>query len=233
MFLELLKSKVLHFWKNKVLHRFSTKFWLLMQLHLFINSVYHRVFWVGRDPNAHPAVDRTATHQLRLSRNPFNLALSTSTDGTSTASLGSLFQCFTCPPSERFPLVSYLPSFSFKQIPLVLSLSACVTSQSCSCSEAPFKYWEAAREVSPEPSLFQAEQVQLHQSFSIGDVLQPSGNLCSPPLDLFQQLHISSTVSENLTEILQAAGSPHIPCNAPLFQLTLLYPPFSSLIQVC
>ena len=52
----------------------------------------HRIIeWlVGRELKAlPPAMGRAASHQLRLPRAPSNLALSTSMDGASTASLGS------------------------------------------------------------------------------------------------------------------------------------------------
>jgi len=47
--------------------------------------------------------------------------------------------------------------------------------------------------VSLEPSLLQAEQPQLSQPFLVGDVFQPSDHLCSPPLDLLQQVHVLDT----------------------------------------
>ena len=45
-------------------------------------------------------------------------------------------------------------------------------------------------EVSPEPSLFQTEQDQLHQLFFTEVVLQAFGYLHGPTLDLLQHLHI-------------------------------------------
>jgi len=45
-------------------------------------------------------------------------------------------------------------------------------------------------EISLEPSLLQAEQVQLPQPVFVGEVLQPSEHLCGPSLDLLLLLHI-------------------------------------------
>ena len=44
--------------------------------------------------------------------------------------------------------------------------------------------------MSPEPSLLQAEEVQIPQPFLTGGVLQPSDPLHGPPLDPLQELHI-------------------------------------------
>lgn len=52
---------------------------------------------------------------------------------------------------------------------------------------------EGCKKVSPEPCLLQNEQAQIPQPLFIGEVLQPSDALCSPPLDPFQQLHATMT----------------------------------------
>ena len=85
---------------------------------------------------------RVATHQIRLPSSPSNLTLSTSRDGASTVSLGSLCQSLTTLWVKDFFLTSNLnlPSSSLKLFPLVLSLSDCVKSRSPCSSEAPFKY---------------------------------------------------------------------------------------------
>ena len=49
---------------------------------------------------------------------------------------------------------------------------------------------EGCNEVFSEPSLLQAEQVQLPQPFFKGKVLQPSDHLCGPPHDLLLQIRI-------------------------------------------
>ena len=49
---------------------------------------------------------------------------------------------------------------------------------------------EGHSEVSSEPSLLQDEELQLPQSFFIGEVLQPSDHPYDPPLNHLQQLLI-------------------------------------------
>ncbi|KAK4827563.1 hypothetical protein QYF61_019187 [Mycteria americana] len=104
----------------------------------------------------------------------------TSRGGASTTSLDDLFQCLTTLIVKNLILISNLnlPTFSLKPLPLVLSPHAL----------APFTCWKAARR-SPR-SLLQAEQPQLSQPVFVGEVLQPSGHLHGPPLDLLQQLHV-------------------------------------------
>jgi len=56
--------------------------------------------WVEKDHNDHrvstpPAMCRVDNHQTRLPRATSSLALNASRDGTSTTSLGNLFQCVT------------------------------------------------------------------------------------------------------------------------------------------
>jgi len=41
-----------------------------------------------------------------------------------------------------------------------------------------------------QPSLLQAEQLQLSQPLLTGEVFQPSDHFCGPPLDLLQQVHV-------------------------------------------
>ncbi|KAK4818441.1 hypothetical protein QYF61_013128 [Mycteria americana] len=71
-----------------------------------------------------------------------------------------------------------LPSFNFKPLPLVL------------WQQALLKVLKGHNKVSLEPSLLQAEQPQLSQTFFIGEVLQPSDHFRGPPLDLLQQVHV-------------------------------------------
>ncbi|XP_068253163.1 ubiquitin-conjugating enzyme E2 W isoform X1 [Nyctibius grandis] len=54
----------------------------------------------------------------------------------------------------------------------------------------PLQILEGCYEVSPEPSLLQAEEPQLSQPVFIGEVLQPFDHHRGPPLDSFQQLHV-------------------------------------------
>ncbi|KAK4816270.1 hypothetical protein QYF61_014342 [Mycteria americana] len=83
-----------------------------------------------------------------------NLALNISREGTSTASLGNLFQCLT---TLTFKTVTPRP---ITTLPDKVSLPI-------------FPVLEGCYKVSPEPSLLQAEQPQLSQPVLIGEVLQP------------------------------------------------------------
>ncbi|NWH64462.1 WIPF1 protein, partial [Geococcyx californianus] len=122
----------------------------------------HRMNWVGRALKYHPvpsALGRDTSHQPRLLRNPSNLALSTSKEGAPTASLGTLCQGLpTHPHCEEFVLnvQSKSSPFQFEAFPphpaLVRSLFLVAPSGTGGHSE-----------VSPEPSLLQAEQPQLSQ----------------------------------------------------------------------
>ena len=105
-----------------------------------------------------PAAGKAATHQLKaggLSRAPSNMTLNVSRDGALTASLGSLCQCLTILWVKNFFPTSNLnfSYFSLKPFSLVLSLSNHVKSQSPSCLQAPFKYWDASMS-SPQSLLF-------------------------------------------------------------------------------
>ncbi|KAK4825745.1 LOW QUALITY PROTEIN: hypothetical protein QYF61_002184 [Mycteria americana] len=95
-------------------------------------------------------------------------------------SLGNLCQCLTTLIVKNFFLKSSLnlPSLSLKPLPLVL------------LQQAPLETLEGCYKVSPQPSLLQAEQPQLSQPVLVGEVLQPSGHFCGPPLDPLQQLHV-------------------------------------------
>jgi len=72
-------------------------------LRLFVirEMLSHRMAWVKKDhsddPVPTPAVCRIANHQTRLPRATSSLALSVSSDGASTTSLGNLFG--VSPPS--------------------------------------------------------------------------------------------------------------------------------------
>jgi len=78
-------------------------------------------------------------YQTRLPRAPSNLAMNTTRDGASAASLGSLLQHLTTPSVKNFLLTSNLnlSSCSLKQFLLVKSWFP-------SCLLTPFKNWKAA-----------------------------------------------------------------------------------------
>jgi len=62
--------------------------------------------------------------------------------------------------------------------------------------------------MSPEPSLLQAEQPQLFQSFLIEEVLYPLDHFCDPLLDLLQQVYVVLALwTPELDEVLQAGVS--------------------------
>lgn len=63
----------------------------------------------------------------------------------------------------------------------------------CSLPVGPCKCWKAAMRSLQNFSLFQAEQIQLPQLASTGEVLQSSEHYCGHPLDPLQQLHILTT----------------------------------------
>jgi len=54
----------------------------------------------------------------------------------------------------------------------------------------PLQVLEGCNKVSPEPSLLQAEQPQVSQSFLTGEVFHHSEHICGPPLDPIQQVHV-------------------------------------------
>ena len=63
---------------------------------------------------------REATHQTRLLKTPSNLALNTSRDGASTASLGSLCQCLTTLRVKNFFWIE-TPFVTTPQLQLIVS----------------------------------------------------------------------------------------------------------------
>jgi len=71
-------------------------------------------------------MSRDIFHYTRLLRAPSSLALNTSREGASTASLGNLFQCFTTIMVKNFFLISSLnlPSFSLEPIEEVTGKAA-------------------------------------------------------------------------------------------------------------
>lgn len=96
-----------------------------------------------------------------------NLALNTSSNEISTASLGNLFQCLTTLIVENFFLMSdlNLPSFSLKPLPLVLSLHFSDKKVSPHLlRQAPFRYCRATV-MSLEPLLLKEWRSPAHSVF--------------------------------------------------------------------
>ncbi|KAK4810205.1 hypothetical protein QYF61_011799 [Mycteria americana] len=66
---------------------------------------------------------------------------------------------------------------------------------------------EGCYEVSPQPSLLQAEQPQPSQHVLVGEVLQPAGHFHGPPLDLLQQVHVFPVLrAPELDAVLQVGS---------------------------
>ena len=100
--------------------------------------------------------------------------------------------CLTTLIVKNFFVVSNLnlPSLSLKSLFLVLSQQALLKTSLSSFSIGPIQVLEGCYKVSPQSSLLHAEEPQFSQLFLIGEVLQPSDQLCGPPLDPLQQLHV-------------------------------------------
>ena len=139
-----------------------------------------------------PAVGRVANRQTRLPRATSSLALNASRDGASTAYLGNLFQCVITPWVKNFLLISNvnLPCLCLQPFPLVPSLSTLVNNPSPSCLYAPFKYRKDTMRSLRSLLFSKLNKPSSLNLFLTGEVLQPSGHLSGPPLDLLQELHI-------------------------------------------
>jgi len=128
-------------------------------------------------------MSRDIFHQTRLLKAPSNLALNTSREGATTASLGNLCHCPTTSRVKIFFLVSNLnlPSSSLKPLSHVLSLQALVKSPSPAFLQTPFHVLEGLNKVFPESSLLQAETAPTLSAFphrrgppGLGSFLWPS-----------------------------------------------------------
>jgi len=122
---------------------------------------------------------RDSFHQTKFLKPPSTMVLNTAREGVATASLDNLGQCLTILTVKNFFLLSNLnlSSFSFKPLPLVLSLQAIVRSPSPTLSQTPSGTGSCSK-VSPQPSLLQAEQPQLSQPFLTAEGFHPSGYCC-------------------------------------------------------
>jgi len=150
--------------------------------HRIIES-YNGLGWKGpcrSSSSSHPAMGRDTFYQNRLLKAPSSLALNTSREGTSTASLGNLCQCLTTLIVKNFFFISHLnlPFFSLKPLPLVLSLHALVKKSLSSFPVGPLRVLEGCYKICQQPSLLLAEQPQLSQSFLTAEVFHPSDHFC-------------------------------------------------------
>jgi len=92
-----------------------------------------------------------------------------------------------------------LPPFSLIPFPLFLSQQTLLRSLPPSFLQPPFRYWQAAIGSLWSLSLFQVEQPQLSAS-PHREVIHPLDHFCGPPLDAFQQVHISSYTEDSTSE---------------------------------
>ncbi|KAK4819021.1 hypothetical protein QYF61_024137 [Mycteria americana] len=172
-------------------------------------SLYCYSLMMFRQSNP-PAMSMDIFNYIRSLRAPSNLTLNVSKDEAFTTNRGNLFQWFTTLiVKKKVFLISSLnlASFSLKQLTLVLS------------QQVLLKILKGHNTVSTEPSLLWAEQPQLSQPFSIGEVFHPSDHSCGPPLDLLQQVHVFPVLrTPELDAVLQVGshqsrveGQNHLP----------------------
>jgi len=117
--------------------------------------------------------------------------LNTSRDGTSAASLDSLFQCLTALSVKKFFLI---PSLNFswynlRVFPLVLLPVTWEKRPTPPCynfSQVVLK----SNNVSPQPPFLETKQPQFPQPLLVRFVLQTLHQLCCPSLDMLQHLNI-------------------------------------------
>ena len=135
---------------------------------------------------------RDTFHQTRLLKAPSNLALNTSREGASTTSLGNLFHCLTTLIVKNFFLLSKLnlPSFTFKSLPLVLSLPALVKKSISSFLASPLQVLKAA--------IRSAQNLLFSKLNNPSSLSLSSQERCSIPLLTFVALlwtHFNSSMS--------------------------------------
>lgn len=143
----------------------------------------HRMIWVEKDFNAH--LVPTLLHGQGLI--PLDWAAQSHIQPWTLQGWGkNLFQRLITLIVRNFCLIFILiPSFDLRTFPLVPPLHI-------SCPISLSNYLVApsgarkCRKVSPEPSLFQAEQPKLFQPGTMREMLQSSDHLHESPLDLLQ-----------------------------------------------
>ena len=134
------------------------------------------------------AVNRDTYSQIRVLKAWSSQTLSVSKNRAFTTFLGNMCQCLTT-LVKKFYLISNLnlPSFSLRPFPLVLSQQTLLKSTSFYFYSA-LLILKGCYHVSPQPSIFQAEQPQVSQPVLIWAVLHPLDHFCGPPLEVLQQV---------------------------------------------
>ncbi len=184
--------------------------------------LFHRISWVWRHLKDHlvsTSMLREVTPHIILD---YQGVLSTCRDGATFT--GKPVSEPYNPHKKNFIMTSKvnLLSFSLKLLPLVLQLCSPITIPSL----ASCRYYKATIRSPLKPSLFQAEDSQLSQPFTIGDVLQPSEDLCGPPVDTLQQLHVPLALKATELDTHNLQHNPQPPlknlCMQILYQILLL-----------
>jgi len=115
--------------------------------------------------------------------------VSTSRDGDSTTSLGSLFQCLTTLSVKKFFLISHL-DFPPEQLEAIACrpIASYLGEETNTClSTTSFQLVVKSNKVSPQPPLLQAKLPQFPQPLLIRLVLQTLHQPCCSSLDTLQQ----------------------------------------------
>lgn len=122
---------------------------------------------------------RSTSDQIKLPKSPSSLALNTSKDGASTASLGDLFQCLIPLVAEKFFLEIRLNPAYFNLKPLLLVYHRKPALEDF-CHYNPFKYYQKATRFPCSCLPLQDEQAQLPQPLLIREMFQPSDYFHGP-----------------------------------------------------
>jgi len=115
-----------------------------------IKNLNHSMVWVGRNFKDHlvpsPCHEQGHLPLDQVAQSSIQPGLEHCQGGASTASLSNLCQCLITLIVKNFFLISSLnlPSFSFKPLPLLLSLHALVKSLSPMCLQV-FNYFKAQK----------------------------------------------------------------------------------------
>lgn len=119
---EMLTSPDHHF-RQTVVFLLLNVCWFVSGLEICLFSQTHIMVWIGGDiqrSSSFNCPDRAGTPSLdQVAPSPSNLALNASSNGGSTASLGSLFPCLTTSIVKKFhACIQPIPTcFQFKNIP--------------------------------------------------------------------------------------------------------------------